>query len=194
MTALTPTALVCAAPIFTLGQISPTLLPVQLNPASPIMTVVSIGKRAILIDPKAQTITEVSSGIGLSYSDIHGLVQDQAGLSSFSIVNNDCGWEDINGPVDGKPVYGFLLSTNPDPIVSRCLVTVVDSGGNVQSAKISVADLTSDVTWLGEVTPILTWDENEQAIVAYDVQKVAGSAMTLPARFQGSGRYTIAGV
>ena len=139
-------------------------------------------------------ITEVDD-LNLSPSDIQSLVKNTGNLTNFLIAGSDYGWVDNTGAIAGVPIYGFLLSTSDDPIIGRCLVTAVDGQGKTQSAQISASDLTSDVTWLPQLTPSIIWNKNEsgeiQAVVGFEVKKTGGAAMTLPARFQGTGHYTI---
>ncbi|MCK1552699.1 hypothetical protein IVB11_27570 [Bradyrhizobium sp. 177] len=68
------------------------------------------------------------------------------------------------------PVNAFLLSFSRDPIARRCLVVGADRYGESCNARLPVAFLRADITWLGLIRPDVFWEDTAQgsrAIVTY---------------------------
>jgi hypothetical protein len=128
--------------------------------------------RVILIDPVERHISELESDCTLD--SIHKLV-DAPGLDSFSLASyedngRDIGWIDDVGLSGGKPVHAFLLPTVKDPFAGRCLVIGATPVGETCSARLPIALLRQDVTWIGSILPEVHWDNTEtgaRAIVTY---------------------------
>lgn len=131
--------------------------------------------RAILIEPEARSISELSSDLTLA--SIHRLVGAEV-LDHFRIAQFDedlggfdYGWVDERGLADGKPIHAFLLSSlNRDPIAGRCLIVGTDRCGQTCSARLPIPFLRAEVAWLGLILPEVVWDHTERgsrAIVTY---------------------------
>jgi hypothetical protein len=128
--------------------------------------------RVILIDPEARSIRELESDVSLA--SINGLVGakglDQFRIAAFDDGGLDFGWVDDTGLSSGMPMHAFLLPISNDPIAGRCLIIGADERGETCSARLPVALLRQDVTWLGLILPEVTWDHTEygsRAIVTY---------------------------
>lgn len=128
--------------------------------------------RVILIDPEARSISELESAVTLN--DVHELVGAET-CDHFRIAehpySDDYGWVSDSGLKDQMPVYAFLLPTGKDPIAGKCLIIGADrEGGFTCDARMPLALLRADVTWLGLILPEVTWDHTAQgsrAIVTY---------------------------
>ena len=128
--------------------------------------------RVILIDPAERRISEIESDCSLD--SIHKLIGAPAlghfGLAIHEDGARDFGWVDDVGLSGGKPVHAFLLPTGKDPVAGRCLVIGSTDRGETASARLPLALLRQDVTWLGMILPEVTWDHTEhgsRAIVTY---------------------------
>jgi hypothetical protein len=128
--------------------------------------------RVILIEPEACRISELQSSASLAA--IHELVGaatlDSFGMAIYGDGGRDMGWVDDDGLIGGVPVHAFLLPNVKDPIAGRCLILGANQRGETCSARLPLALLRQDVSWLGKIKPEVTWDHTElgsRAIVTY---------------------------
>lgn len=129
--------------------------------------------RAILIDPKRQTVdVVVTTG---THVDTCGWVGANS-LDNFRIADHpesfDYGWVDDTGLSRGQSVYAFKFNVRPDnPIAGRCLLIGADKeGGQTTDAKFPLDVLRESIVWLGRIIPEVFWEETEhgsRAIVTY---------------------------
>ena len=129
--------------------------------------------RAILIDPKRQTVdVVVTKG---THEDTRALV-GASSLDNFRIAAHpesfDYGWVDDLGLSRGEPVYAFKFNIRPDnPIAGRCLLIGADKEtGATADAKFPLDVLRESIVWLGRIIPEVFWEETEQgarAIITY---------------------------
>lgn len=132
--------------------------------------------RVILIDPEARRISELESSASLAA--LHELIGaetlDHFRLAAFEGGHIDVGWIDDGGLSRGKPIHAFLLPTAKDPIGGKCVIIGADRHGETCSAKLPLALLRQDVSWLGVILPEVTWDhtaKGSRAIVTYSRMK-----------------------
>lgn len=128
--------------------------------------------RAILIDPKRQTVdVVVATG---THEDTCGWV-GASSLDNFRIADHpesfDYGWVDDIGLTRGQPIYAFKFDVGGDPIAGRCLLAGADKEtGAMTDAAMPLDFLRNHIVWLGLIVPEVFWEETEhgsRAIVTY---------------------------
>jgi hypothetical protein len=117
--------------------------------------------RAILIDPKRQTVdVVVTKG---THEDTCGWV-GAGSLDNFRIANHpksfDYGWVDDTGLSRGQPVYAFKFDVGGDPIAGACLLIGANKEtGATTDAAIPLDFVREHIVWLGLIIPEVFWEE-----------------------------------
>ena len=101
--------------------------------------------RAILIDPKAQTVTEVDHAGGCE--SIYALV----GCSTFTVIalaGRDVMYLDDEGLLFEGEKPAFTFGDYPQPLVGRGLIVSTDEMGEDVAADMSLAAATAATRWM----------------------------------------------
>jgi hypothetical protein len=131
--------------------------------------------RAVIIDPERRTIEEVR--LPPTLAAIRALIPhaEDEGLDHFLLAEFDHSWDEgwvrDSGLCAGTPVHAFRLGGWHDPCAGRVVIVGVDCDSrHTCDARISLAFLQAQVTWLGLIQPEVTWVEEEhgvRAVVTY---------------------------
>ena len=101
--------------------------------------------KAFLIDPQAQTITEVE------YSGDYTEIYKHIGADMFDVVrinrNGDCIFVDDEGLLK-EPEHFFAHTNYPNPLAGRGLVLGTDDEGDSAPPKVTLEKLREDVVFV----------------------------------------------
>lgn len=126
--------------------------------------------RAILIDPKSRTVTEVDVKEGDAFNDhAHELMGCRCFTCCTAIALNgeegdsqdDMMLADDEGLLN-NPEHFFLIKAYGRPVAGKCLIVGMDEHGETVAAKIAIDAF--EVLWMNR-NDIRLYAENEQATV-----------------------------
>ena len=94
--------------------------------------------RAILVNPKDHTITEVD--YDGNYKSIYDLIDCRIFTAAITLENQDTLYLDDEGLLHG-PTDFFKIEKYPDPLAGRCLIIGSNDEGESVDAKSDIDDL-----------------------------------------------------